>query len=423
MTSAGMRILIVSPAFPPAASGEAEHCCQFAERLSSAGHQVTVLTTKQAAPPPARGFRVLATMKAWRWRQLPRLAGHLRELRPDAVLLVYTAWMFGHHPMITFLPTLLRWLLPDVRLVTMVEVCEHHRPRSASARAKRMVFRALAGGTRVDDTFGTLLRDSHAVVVLGPTVLSRLEAHEPDLRRRAIMIPPPPLLTPPSDVSPRARQQARADLGVRDETWLIAYFGHVYPGKGVTTLLSAMHILRRQGRPLRLVMAGGGRIAGAPIADDHNGRYESQMKAIAADLGLDDAVVWADGYGQDSDRAGRDLLAADLAVLPFDEGAELRRSSIAVVAAMGLPLVSTAPGVPEPAFVHGVNLLLCRPADAAALAGAIGRVIDDADLRERLRGGALALARDWFSWDSAVAKIVEAARGPQLPTEEGSGAQ
>lgn len=414
-----MRIVIVSPSFPPAASGEAEHCCQFAERLSSAGHDVTVLTTWQAAPTPARGCRLLATMKSWRWRQMPRLAGHLRKLRPDAVLLIFTAWMFGHHPMITFLPTLLRWLLPAARLVTLVEVYHHEAPRSATARAGRWVFRALAGGSAVDDAFGTLLRDSQTVAVLGPTIASRLQAHDASVHERTILIPPPPLLLPAADTSPSARERARLHLGATARDSLIAYFGYVYPGKGVATLLTALQILRRQGRPVRLVMAGGGRIAGAAPADDHNGRYESQMKALTTNLGLDDAVIWPEGYGQDTDRAARHLLAADLAVLPFDDGAELRRSSIAVVAASGLPLVSTAPAVPEPAFVHGVNLLLCRPGDPAALAAAVGRVIDDVELRARLHRGALALAHDWFSWGSAVAKIVEAAQGGRSPTEFG----
>lgn len=404
---APVRILVISPSYPPAPTGEAEHCCQIAARLAQAGHQVDVLTNTHAAPAAAQGFSLHAQMTGWRWRHALALRRHIQRLQPQAVLLIYTAWLFDDHPMVTFLPTwLLRWR-PEVRLLTLVELQFPAPAGNLAVRLGRKLAGWWAQGPGVDFGFGTLLRDSSTVAVLGPTVLEELVGRSPGLDARALLIPPPPLVRLPADVSVAARQAARLRLGAADDCLLLAYFGYVYPGKGVETLLHAVQQLHHAGRRVRLVMAGGGR--GLPrAAEDANAGFDDRMQALAASLGIGDSVVWQPGQASDSDAMGLDLLAADIAVLPFDDGAELRRSSIAVVTALGLPLVTTRPRGSEPAFVHGDNVLLCEPGDAQALAASITAVADDSALRQRLRTGSLALAREWFSWSSATAKMLAA---------------
>ena len=61
---------------------------------------------------------------------------------------------------------------------------------------------------------------------------------------------------------------------------------------------------------------------------------------------------------------------------------------------------------PESVFVHRENMLLCPPKDPDALAAAIEALIDDPALAQRLRAGALTLARDWFHWETAIQCIV-----------------
>jgi glycosyltransferase involved in cell wall biosynthesis len=61
----------------------------------------------------------------------------------------------------------------------------------------------------------------------------------------------------------------------------------------------------------------------------------------------------------------------------------------------------------EQAFVHGQNVFLCPPESPRALAEAIVTVMDDVDLRERLRAGSVELGRQWFSWDSAVERTLQ----------------
>lgn len=94
--------------------------------------------------------------------------------------------------------------------------------------------------------------------------------------------------------------------------------------------------------------------------------------------------------------------------LPFEGGLFLNNSSFAAAAAHGLPTISTRAPTVEPAFLDGENVILCPPGEAAAIASAIRAVADDGVLRERLRTGALAAARDWFDWDTTVERTMEA---------------
>lgn len=73
--------------------------------------------------------------------------------------------------------------------------------------------------------------------------------------------------------------------------------------------------------------------------------------------------------------------------------------------ACGVPVVAAnASAVPE---VCGEAALLVRPGDAAALAEALGRVVNDADLRRRMSRVARARAAG-FSWQ-ATARLTAAA--------------
>jgi glycosyltransferase involved in cell wall biosynthesis len=72
-----------------------------------------------------------------------------------------------------------------------------------------------------------------------------------------------------------------------------------------------------------------------------------------------------------------------------------------------LPIITTRGTVVEPPFVDGENVLACPSQDSESMARAMLRVIEDVDLRGRLRAGSLKLAREWYSLDRAVERIAE----------------
>lgn len=416
-----LKILLICPSYPPAATGEAEHCLQFAAHLADRGHRVTVLTDAHPAPHADDRFQLLAVRHGWRWRDLPSLLAQLRATRADAVLLIYSGWMYGDHPMITFLAQYLRLCLPAARLAVMVEVPDGSRAGVLPVRLGRLLLAVMAGRRGMDYNFGTLLRDSHAVFVLGPTIEANLLPRCAGLTQRLHVLPPPPLLVMPRGHSEDSRQATRVRLGVLPDEQLLAFFGFVIADKGVDTLLRAVRLMRNAGQPVRLIMAGGGRTVDADGRVCPANAYEASQMALAATLGLERVVIWPAGYDSGSDAPARDLLAADLAVLPFDDGAQLRRSSIAAVAMLGLPIVTTAPLAGETAFVADVNVACAAPRDAADLARVVGRVVGEAELRQQLQLGARQLARDWFSWERNIDGLLRAFGGVTPERPAGSG--
>ena len=164
---------------------------------------------------------------------------------------------------------------------------------------------------------------------------------------------------------------------------LLGYVGILRRGKGLSTLLEALELLSGNGRAVRFAIVGNGPIAAeiaaqvrsGPLAATtlvapYNGRMEPYLRAI-------DALV----------------LASRAEGLP-----------LAILEAMSLgvpPLASAVGGVPE-VVRDGENGLLVPPADAAALAAAIERLVADGELRRRLAASALRDGLRLFTADRMV---------------------
>jgi len=86
----------------------------------------------------------------------------------------------------------------------------------------------------------------------------------------------------------------------------------------------------------------------------------------------------------------------------------MNNSTFAAAAAHGLPIISTRGKTLERFFLHEKNVFLCAPRDPEALAAAIQTVMDRPELRTRLASGALKLADEWFSWDTAAERTLAA---------------
>jgi glycosyltransferase involved in cell wall biosynthesis len=190
---------------------------------------------------------------------------------------------------------------------------------------------------------------------------------------------------------------------VSEEDTLIAYFGRIYSSKGIETLLKAFQIVTQEHDKLRLVLIGG------TIEDEFSSHssYQEVLVDLSKQLGIQSKIIWTGEFSWDSFEGSRYLYAADLCVLPFSGGVYANNSSVAAVAAHGLPIITTKGATLDEQFVHLENVFLCRPEEPVAMASAMRLVIDDAALRVRLRQGALDLSQEWFSWDKATARTIQ----------------
>ena len=160
-----------------------------------------------------------------------------------------------------------------------------------------------------------------------------------------------------------------------------AFVGRLLDSKGLRTLIAAHDLMARRGRAIRLL------IAGDPDPPNPDSIPVAELAAWKQRPGIellghvaDIREVWA---------------AAHIAVLPSRR--EGLPKSLLEAAACGRPIVATdVPGCRAIARAD-VNALLCPPDDAAALAAAIERLAQDAELRARFGAAGRRLAEDEFS--------------------------
>ena len=396
-----MRVLVISAAFPPMPSGEATNAYHLCQQLKARGVDVHVLTSSDYRPPVEPGITVHSVMQDWTWSEAPRLRRFLKACAPDVVYLMYLGWTYDFQFMSTFIPTIAKGVLPQTPVVTRFENIGGARCESNSI-ASRFIRKALATFTRqgqMDYQFGTLLRDSDSIVLLSSLHGPVLESLLPGVGRKCVLIPPPANMCM-SEADDAAGERGRQALGIQAGEALLAHIGFIYPGKGIETLLRAFRRLADEKGNVRLAIIGGSVAREFPDQPS----YFENLQAMARDLGLERRVIWTGEYRTDEELASTYLRAADICILPFDTGVKLNNSSFSSVAAHGRPIVTTTHAALEPQFVHRENVYLCPPQEPDQLASAIAALVDDAHLRTRLGEGALQLARDWYSWDSAMDK-------------------
>jgi polysaccharide biosynthesis protein PslF len=373
------------------------HLCN---RLVEKGYEIEVLTSRGNVPEfPTPGICVHEIMETWGWSELHRLALWLRKIRPDAVFLNYSGWIYHHHPMVTLAPTISRIMAPGVPFTTDFDNVLAELDFPLKWPKVRRVAASILG--RADPRFGTMLNHSKVVIVLSEHHARALENCCPGLSKRMTLVPPPAILNMSPD-EPTTRQRIRQRLNVKAQDQLLGYFGYLYPGKGLETLLEAFKLVCIRRSNCRLAIIG-------PVFDVDP--YHQKLRNIASQSACADRIIFTGGYKADSDEGSAYLRAIDICVLPFDIGVQLNNSSLAGAVAHQLPVITTRGNVLERPLLDGQNMLMCPPKDPTAMARTIERLLDDEKLRHTLSQGAATLSQEWFSWDTAINRTLRALKG------------
>lgn len=367
-----MNIVLLSAEYPPVPGGVGDYTRNLGMALLQRGHEVTVLTGMADSAddhPPLRVVRL--PLRRWDWRCWRVVRRALDDLKPDVLHIQYQTGAYGMHPAINFLPRRLRFQANRLRLVV-----------TAHDLLPPYLF-PKAGPLRDWVTYRLML-DVDAVVATNEADEARLRRWGAGQGRHTLAVIPIGAnlaVAPPPGWD---RHEWRARLGIAPEMTLIAYFGLMSRSKGVDTLVQA---LARLPETFRLIVVGGE--ATAP----HDRVYADEVRRHIVALRLSDRVTMT-GYC-DAATVSAHLLAADLAALPFADGASFRRGSLLATLAHGVPTITT-PG--DAALIDHTHVLLTPPGDPDALAEATVRLANDPSLRERLSAGGAALAGR-FSWE------------------------
>jgi glycosyltransferase involved in cell wall biosynthesis len=151
-------------------------------------------------------------------------------------------------------------------------------------------------------------------------------------------------------------------------------WGLLGPGKGIEWALRALALLRDR-TPMPVYTVAGR--THPKVLEHHGDVYRESLKALAADLGVADAVRWDDVY-HDQAALSRLIRSADVVVLPYDSTEQVTSGVLIEAVGAGVPVVATE-------FPHAVELLADGPGllvphqDPEAMAAAIRHVLSSPD--------------------------------------------
>jgi polysaccharide biosynthesis protein PslF len=411
-----MHIALLTGEYPPQPGGVGDYTRRLGQALAHRGHQTFVFTIRDhrfqvidlAEPSRNLPSAIFDQQSDWGWSVWKDVVAALDHTRPDVLHIQYQTGAYGMRPAINLLPWRLRRL--------------QHRP-AVVVTAHDLLLPYLfpkAGPVRGWIT-RRMLRDADAVVVTNVEDSDQVRCWRPPHGSQPPTPNSQPLMLIPIgsniDVAPPAgynRASWRDRLRVRENELLVAYFGLISRTKGLDTLLGALGRLPERFRLLA--------IGGAAMAPEDRA-FANAIERQIADAGLARRVTIT-GHCSPSEVSAH-MLAADLAALPYADGASLRRGSLLAALAHGLPTVTTRPATkdqrpktkdrdlgrqdlsPSSLVVgplkDGATVLLVPPSDEGALAAAIERLAHDRALRDRLADGGRALAAQ-FAWDEIAAR-------------------
>jgi glycosyltransferase involved in cell wall biosynthesis len=183
-------------------------------------------------------------------------------------------------------------------------------------------------------------------------------------------------------------ERIRRDLGIAGNAPIVMVVSRLTPKKGLEQFLEAAGAVSSRFPDVRFVIVG--------YANPSEKDYEHSLKTLTGRLGLTGRVVFT-GLRQDVPAL---LAVATVAVMPSLD--EALSNVLLESMAAGAPIVATRVGGTPEAIVDGVTGLLVEPDDAAALAGAITRLLNDPALAERLGRTARQTIADRYSVEKMV---------------------
>ncbi len=380
------KLTFLTGEYPPMQGGIADYTAVLAKHLSALGVQSSVLIDrKYPATPDAlqESTTVYPVLSGWNWRTWHEIRQFLATHPTDILHIQYQAAAFNLTGWVNYLPRLLQK--------------QPHRPKIVTTfHDLRIPYLFPKAGKLRQKAIFDLAKYSDAVICTNIEDAENLRRHTWATHLSEIPLGNNVPLAPPPNFD---RAVWRQKLGVSKDAIVMAYFGFLNESKGGEDLILLLDELLRRGENAYLLMIGGD----VGDSDPNNADYARRVRQMIAERGLSARIITT-GYVSLPD-VSANLLAADIAVMPFRDGISFRRTTLIAALAHGLPVISTTPSINLPKIVDGENVILLSPRDVGAFANAVTRVTNDPTLKTQLQTGAKKLATR-FDWQSIAAETL-----------------
>lgn len=377
-----MRFLFISNNFPPVVDGVGDYTYFFSSLLMERGHQVAVLCHQRVSGNlhsesvnivsdvlyiDQKKINVFPTVKSWgsSWRKYLRNA--IQIFNPDIVNLQYVPFAFH------------RFGIP-VSLLLL--------PFSISKKKLIVTFHEVAVRDYLNGKWKSFM-----ISVIQRVIANLLNLHSimsftsVEHYLQYFYIEKPTLLPIGNNLSLHVAPQEKVAL--TDEKIILATFGI----RAYEIMLDTFTLVKEKAS-----LAFQYQIIGK-MAPEKIERLRTSFKAA----GLEENVVIT-GFIP-SEEVLRRLIGSHIFLeLTFPDkdgrgGTNLKSGSFAAAVAAGLPSIGVKGDMTDHRLRHGENIWLCEKSTPEAVSDAIILLMNDADLRMRIRIGALELYHSHLSWD------------------------
>lgn len=358
--------------------GIADYTQRLAQQLAAAGVDVGVLTGTPADPIETERLRVFAEVGRWSIFSLLHVLRRARAF--DLVHLQYQAAAFD---LGIAAPLLADWLrlrggpplvttFHDLRVPYLFPKAGVLRERSV----RRLALRShTVITTNVEDE--ARLRDWGVCDLVRIPLGNNIPATLPDGFERKLW---------------------REQWEVRSNEWLLVHFGLINRSKGVPTLLRAQNRLLTAGLPVKVMFVG--ERVGA--SDPTNTEHLQEIEQLIEELNLGNGWTLWTGHVPAQEIAAA-LAASDVVVLPYTDGASLRRTTLITALAHGCAVVTTEPKAEISLLRANHNVAFARAGAPGDVARRVNLLLRREDMRRRLARGAAELSST-FDWEQVVVK-------------------
>lgn len=363
------KVLQVIPSLAASDGGPSRALRLFEQALSGAGVNTETATTDHglhngdvvaSAVDGARHYFALTTRSyKFSWRYVCWMLAHVEDYR-----LVHV------HALFSFLPLFACWAARRRGVPYII------RPLGTLAAYGLERRRPWLKHLSLRWIEGPLLRDAAAVQFTSEQ--ERREAENLGIQMRSAVLPLAVQADAVGDV-------ARGSAPLR-----VLFLSRLDRKKNIEGLLLAISLCRSEFPEVRWRIAGGGEPA-----------YMASLQALAAELGIADAVDWL-GAVHGADKRTEFAMASFFVLPSFSEN-----FGIAAAEAMqaGLPVV-LGEGVALASLAERDEAGLAVKPEAEAIAAALIRLLSDAELRCRMSENARRLAQREFSMDTMGRRLV-----------------
>lgn len=377
------RVVFLTGAFPRLPCGVGDYTYCLIQALSAYNSNIHVLTFQDPAVVTTEevqgAFQVHSMVPSWSLSNLPVVARYIQQIEPDIVHIQYPSTFGKANRTITANVLGIVARRAGHKYVKILTTLHEFGERRLQWRL-RALMNALT---------------SDAIICINRfdvPLITKLTFH-----KKPVTHIPLASAIPFVPITQEQRQNIRQSLQITGSDVVLAHFGFITVFKGFEVLLEAVRRLREGDSPVKLLIV-------THLYPEKND-YHRQMVNLMQQFNIQDVCLLGEKHYSEEEISTY-LQAADLAVLPYPEGASDRRSSLLTVLQHRLPVITTmGPNVP-PGFEDGKNMVLLPPNNPDAVVSAIEKLVREPNSMKHLADEASKLAR-MFSWNGIAQQTAQ----------------